>query len=335
MWQLAPLTQSESRCPGDRRLESVAPHLPLLVSVSCSYTGVVTRHADSWHVTAWQWGWCGGWWCGLEWRLFLAASNSCPPAVCGGWRDHWTLDHWPELLRYLLSVITTAGGTTTDGTTDGDRHIILCSRIVNLLVALLLFLYQGYLQYITLTTNLENPFKVPDPNSIWAVKHLFDDFIRNSPETSSSQCQFGIINAFNNFPSFRPFIQKPSRIVDYKATVKKSLENSSMLLSPYVGCCCWLRSQEGSRQQPGRIKVLASFEMSSLLEGSFPSCSLVVWSCSLVVVVVTFSLLWCLNDSYEESWAEQQTSAHDQCSARSWWLVIVRRTGDRGRRCVC
>ena len=34
------------------------------------------------------------------------------------------------------------------------------------LVALLLFLYQGYLQYITLTTNLENPFKVPDPNSI-------------------------------------------------------------------------------------------------------------------------------------------------------------------------
>ena len=152
------------------------------------------------------------------------------------------------------------------------------------LVALLLFLYQGYLQYITLTTNLENPFKVPDPNSIWAVKHLFDDFIRNSPETSSSQCQFGIINAFNNFPSFRPFIQKPSRIVDYKATVKNWLKNSSMLLSPYVGCCCWLRSQEGSRQQPGRIKVLASFEMSSLLEGSFPSCSLVVWSCSLVVV---------------------------------------------------
>ena len=57
------------------------------------------------------------------WRLFLAASNSCPPAVCGGWRDHWTLDHWPELLRYLLSVITTAGGTTTDGTTDGDNTL--------------------------------------------------------------------------------------------------------------------------------------------------------------------------------------------------------------------
>ena len=62
-------------------------------------------------------------------------------------------------------------------------------------------------------------------------------------------------------------------LVDGKVTVKKSLKNGFMLLSTL----CWmlLRSQEASRQQPGRIKVLANFEMSSL-EGSFPSCSLVV-----------------------------------------------------------
>ena len=81
---------------------------------------------------------------GAGWvETIFSCEQQLSPSSVRRWRGPLNTGHqWPELLPYLLSVITTAGGTTTDGRTDGDNT--LYSRIVNILVALLLFLHQGY-----------------------------------------------------------------------------------------------------------------------------------------------------------------------------------------------